>query len=67
MQNTEFIKDFLEEKKDEFLLTNEVAKILKKSSKMIIYLANHNKLNNIKTNSGVRLFLRSEIQKLLVA
>lgn len=62
---SEQVKNLLAEKKDELLLTNDVAKLINKSSRMVIYLANNNKISSIKTSNGVRIFFRSDVEKLI--
>lgn len=67
MKDSETIKNFLEKKNDELLTSNDAAKLINKSPQMVTYLAKHNKLNYLETRSGVRLFLKSEVEELIAA
>jgi DNA-binding transcriptional MerR regulator len=48
----------------EFLSTNDVAKILKKSQDPIRHYERTGKLNAIRTQGGIRLFSREQVEHL---
>lgn len=50
----------------EFLSTNDTAKILGKSRDTILYYERVRKLAAIRTQGGIRLFRREDVEKLLL-
>lgn len=61
MTNIERIKKLLENNQDELMLVTDVAKMINQSRDRVIYLSNSGKLKPIKTNTGVRVFLKNDI------
>ena len=49
---------------DEFLTTNDAARILHKAPVTVLYYAKSGKLSPIRTRGGMRLFSRMDVERL---
>jgi DNA-binding transcriptional MerR regulator len=49
---------------DEFLTTNDAARILNKAPVTVLYYARWGKLSPIRTRGGMRLFSRMDVERL---